>query len=334
MAENICVYIKQFIFTTMIAHAIFIFYALNRDNDWQYLMKFLNLLDEKFVFAKQDVASYKDALSFIASKLAEERGIQCGKEKIFEALLEREALGGTVLPNGLAIPHVRIECLDDFWIAVLTPKVLLKYKEIKVNLIVLFLIPQAGSDVYLQTLSGLAKYTADKNFIPSVEKAKDRQALLSLFNDFEVKKDFLVRDIMTQEMFTVSPETKIREVADILYSKNLSYIPVLSTQGAFIGEVTLLDIIREGIPDYAIRIGDLSFLKSFEPFEELIRKEDTLMVREIMADPEVKLHPDDSIAEAGLNFIRHSRRQIPVVEGNRIVGILSIIDLLKKVIRV
>jgi PTS system nitrogen regulatory IIA component len=297
-------------------------------------MQFRNLIDDSFVFVNRSSDNYPDALREIIATFAGNPGIGCTEPDMMEALLKREELGGTVLPNGLAIPHVRLDCLDEFWIAVYTPAKPLLHQELEVRLICLFLIPSSGSDIYLQTLSGLTKYTAQAEVMDSVSKASTVGGLLSVFDRLDIKKDFLVRDIMTREMITIGPETKLREVADLLYSRNLSYIPVMTDAGQFIGEVTLLDIIREGIPDYALRIGDISFLKSFEPFEELIRKEDVLTAGQFMSKPEQTVHPDDSIASAGLAFVRSSRRQLPVVQGNQLVGVLSITDLLKKVIRV
>jgi PTS system nitrogen regulatory IIA component len=297
-------------------------------------MNFRNLVDESHVYARQQADDYTSALRFLAGELAKNPSLGCSADELYEKLMQREELGGTVLPNGLAIPHVRLDGISDFWIALMSPPQPLIHQDQKLRLIALFLIPKSGSDIYLQTLSGLTKFTADPNIMDSIVGARTRKELLTVMEALDIKKDFLVSDIMTKDMVTVTQSTTLKEVADLLYSKGLSYIPVLSEKGQFIGELTLLDLIREGIPDYALRIGDISFLKSFEPFEELIRKEDSLTVREIMSEPEMKVHPDDSIASAALNFIRSGRRQLPVVAGSQLVGVLSIVDLLKKVIRV
>lgn len=297
-------------------------------------MKFVHIVAEDLIFAKQQVEDYDQALRFLCSTLADTGEIGCGSDNLYATLMEREALGGTLLPNGLAIPHVRLDCMDEFWVSLLTPRQPIHHNGIDLKIIALFLIPKSGSDMYLQTLSGLTKFSVKDGVMDQIAEAPTVSRIIEIFSPLEIKKEFLVGDIMTREPISVSPDTNIKEVADLFYSRNLSYLPVLSKDGKFIGEVTLLDLIREGVPDYALRIGDLSFLKSFEPFEELIRKEELLNVKDIMSKPDVTLSPSDAIASAGLNFIRSSRRQLPVVEGKTLVGVLSIIDLLKKVIRV
>jgi len=50
--------------------------------------------------------------------------------------------------------------------------------------------------------------------------------------------------IMTRELITVTPETRIREAVDLLLQHDVSCLPVISSTGKIAGIVTWKDLIR------------------------------------------------------------------------------------------
>ena len=138
---------------------------------------------------------------------------------------------------------------------------------------------------------------------------------------------------MSDKLETIAPSATIREAADLLYRNNSSYLPVVDENEVFVGEITVHELLRIGIPDYAVKIGSLKFLSSFEPFEELLRKEDTTRISEVMVEPAAVLDEQSSVVEAALVLTKHKRRHLPVVKKKKLVGVLSFMDILNKVIR-
>ena len=51
----------------------------------------------------------------------------------------------------------------------------------------------------------------------------------------------LVKDIMTRNVITVSPDTPLKEVGRILKEKRISGIPVVDGSGNIVGIVTVTD---------------------------------------------------------------------------------------------
>ena len=119
----------------------------------------------------------------------------------------------------------------------------------------------------------------------------------------------------------------------MMFKYHVGYVPVIDENGNFIAEVNTNDVLRNGIPNYAMMIGNLKFLSSFEPFEVLLANEDKIKVRSIMRKPSIKLSPDTSVIETALELTQNNRRHVPIVDGNKIVGIVSFMDILTKVIR-
>ena len=47
-------------------------------------------------------------------------------------------------------------------------------------------------------------------------------------------------------------------------------------------------------------LGSLSFLKTFEPFDELLKNEDKIFVRDVMKQPMLEINPEASIIRVSL----------------------------------
>ena len=80
-------------------------------------------------------------------------------------------------------------------------------------------------------------------------------------------------------------------------------------------------------------LDNLSFLSTLDPFDKLLENEDTIQIKKIMNKPLVQLAPEASIIEATFEMTQHKRRQIPVVKDKKIVGVISYMDILKKILR-
>ena len=57
-----------------------------------------------------------------------------------------------------------------------------------------------------------------------------------------------VSDIMTKDVVTVTPQTSLRELAQILSSRNINGVPVVDDQGAVLGVVCEADLVNQNRP--------------------------------------------------------------------------------------
>jgi CBS domain-containing protein len=104
--------------------------------------------------------------------------------------------------------------------------------------------------------------------------------------------------------------------------------------GKYIGEVNVLNLLKVGIPDFVMMLDDLSFLASYEPLENLLEKQDLLLVNDIMATDEKTLSPETSIIEAVFLMFTNKKRYLSVVKEGKLVGLVTAMDILTKVIAV
>ncbi len=296
-------------------------------------MKLVSLIDKDCVKVESDVSTKEQAISFLADAIVKEHKISLTKEEIVDKVFEREALGGTSFETGIAIPHARLENFNDLLIAVCVPKKPFFDNNIEIKMVVLILTSKTSSKTYLQVLSSFAQISQDKDIFNKLSASKNTGDFINAVENVKIKKDLTVEDIMTSDLITVTPENSLKEILDIFYKNKISYLPVVDSNGAFIGEITMIDLLKVGIPNYALMMGNLKFLTSFEPLEDLLKNEEKIKVKDIMIKPDIELEKDSSIIEAALKLTQKERRYIPVVENKKIIGVVSFMDILYKVIR-
>ena len=297
------------------------------------LMKLTSLINPDFIEIGLPVSTTEEAIERIVDDFHSGYRFARSKERILEAIHEREKLGSTRLESGLALPHARFEGFNDVLLGICLPRKPISTPDGPVRMVVVLLTEKTASNLYLQTIAAFSRLSMNEELFTRICSASGRRELISLLEGFEVKKELTVADIMSHKLETIAPSATIREAADLLYRNNSSYLPVVDENEVFVGEITVHELLRIGIPDYAVKIGSLKFLSSFEPFEDLLRKEDTTRISEVMVEPVAVLDEESSIVEAALVLTKHQRRHLPVLRQKKLVGVLSFMDILNKVIR-
>jgi CBS domain-containing membrane protein len=135
-----------------------------------------------------------------------------------------------------------------------------------------------------------------------------------------------VKDIMTQNVVTVTKDADIHEVSSLLAEKGISGMPVVDDQRVVIGVITEADVLS------------MSGLKRGHTIREIIRHllgeplpgRGDGSVRDFMSVPAVTVHPDSSVREAAAILDKRRIKRLPVVdEVGHLVGIISRADIVK-----
>jgi len=144
-----------------------------------------------------------------------------------------------------------------------------------------------------------------------------------------------VKDIMTKKVISVTPKTKVSEVAEVLWKKNLTGLPVVD-QGKLVGIVTEYDLMSQKagfhIPSY------IKFLQSFDLPEDKdnkgFKKEFEIIlntkVKDIMTKKVYTVSPKTKIKDLAELILSKKINPVPVLnEKGKIVGIVSRSDVMK-----
>lgn len=145
------------------------------------------------------------------------------------------------------------------------------------------------------------------------------------------------RDIMTREVICARKEMTVLELARLLHDHKITGVPVLDEGGVLVGVVSMTDIllndgVLDGEPvmasDYYkhVEAGHDTWWDDFSPEDA-----PNLKVGDIMSPEAITAPGDGSIADlAGVMFTSKIHRVI-IVEGDRLAGIVSTMDILKAV---
>jgi CBS domain-containing protein len=132
-----------------------------------------------------------------------------------------------------------------------------------------------------------------------------------------------VRDLMTRDVVTVSPEASARDAVALLAARGFTALPVVDAHGALLGVVTEVDALRDRLPV------DPRSLVHGEPSRPVPRR----TVADVMSEPAVGATPGMDVAELARLMLEHGVRGACVVDGKRLVGIVTRRDMLRAISR-
>jgi len=136
-----------------------------------------------------------------------------------------------------------------------------------------------------------------------------------------------VSEIMTKQVFSIGSDSSLKECAEIL-KKYQSNGLVVVDRGKTVGIITKADVFKAILPRYPDIIEDERHMADFEYIEERVHKLFELKVSEIMGSPVITVSSDMPIIRAGSLMIVRRIKQVPVVDGGKLVGIVTLTDII------
>ena len=127
--------------------------------------------------------SKQAVLSHIAALTSRHPACHASQERVYEALLEREALGSTGFDKGVAIPHTRLEGLSDFVVGLITLPAGVEFDspDGQATRIVAFILgPPEHGDQHLQELSTISRILSSSVVRDGLLAVDDARAAMGL----------------------------------------------------------------------------------------------------------------------------------------------------------
>lgn len=124
--------------------------------------------------------------------------------------------------------------------------------------------------------------------------------------------DLRVRDLMTEDVVLVRPETDTETARDLMAEHGLRHLIVVDDEGDLVGIVSHRDLLRNAL----IERTDVPLYVE----RELLRR---TPARDVMISPVRTVDPQQDVAEAAQTLFDEKIGCLPVVEGGRVVGILT-----------
>jgi CBS-domain-containing membrane protein len=145
-----------------------------------------------------------------------------------------------------------------------------------------------------------------------------------------------VKDIMSEDVISVTPETEITKAVKILLEKRINGMPVIDPFGRLVGIICQSDLVaqQKGIPVPLV----FTLLESFIPLtsrsrlDKEMEKIAALTVKEAMTLEPVTVSPETDIEDVAKLMVDKKYHTLPVVDGGKVVGIVGKEDVLRTLI--
>jgi len=136
------------------------------------------------------------------------------------------------------------------------------------------------------------------------------------------------RDAMSRDIQTVSPDTTVAEAALLMRSSGHGALPVVDDEGLLLGLVTKTPLVRRLLPKYLEQVGDLYRSGDFKPFNDKVDEVALLPVKDVMNPEPLTASEDTPLAEIAATMIMQDQRQVLIVEGDRLLGVVGMQDII------
>jgi len=130
-----------------------------------------------------------------------------------------------------------------------------------------------------------------------------------------MKKREPVSRIMTESLFSVNTNNGIDDVVNIFKERNIRHIPVVSGD-KLMGMISKTDIER------------ISYVTDFSGESKSTSVYSQLSIEQVMTKQLETLTPDDPIKEAAELFAKGQYHALPVVENDKLVGLVTTTDII------
>lgn len=131
-----------------------------------------------------------------------------------------------------------------------------------------------------------------------------------------------LRDIMTDEVVYVHPDTPVSEVVAILRTEGITGLPVVNREQVLgvISASDILEFTEEGsMPD------------GFDKLEDPVELFDTYTAGDLMTRKVRSLPPETTLAAAAREMVRSSVHRLLVMDHGKLIGIATSMDFLRAV---
>ena len=132
------------------------------------------------------------------------------------------------------------------------------------------------------------------------------------------------REIMTRQVVTVRTDTPAQKAAALLSEHGVTSLPVLDDDDRVVGIVSEIDLIRDRMPH-----DPRSHLRPATHEQ----RDPARLVGQVMTDTVVCMPETADTGDLASTMLENNVRAVPIVDGGRLLGIVSRRDLLRTLLR-
>ncbi len=137
-------------------------------------------------------------------------------------------------------------------------------------------------------------------------------------------------DVMTVRVITIEPDATVQAAAKLMLERGISALPVVDKAGKLIGIISEGDLLRRTETGTERESSWwLNFLSGSDQLASDFVKAHGIKVSDVMTKEVVVAKPDTPLREIARLLESNRIKRVPVVEGDRVVGVVSRANLLQ-----
>ncbi len=144
-------------------------------------------------------------------------------------------------------------------------------------------------------------------------------------------RELRVGDVMETDWPTLGPESTVEEAIKLFAEERVSGAPVVE-DGQLVGIITEGDLIFQDAdvkaPGFLDILGGIVPLGDTDEYRREALKSAGVTVGEVMTEDPVTVTPEATLAETATIMADRRKKILPVVEGGRLVGVITRMDIL------
>lgn len=298
------------------------------------LMRIADFLHEKNVLCNLEARTRDEAIAELLDNLHRHEG-GFNRDEALSEILIREKAASTVIHPGVALPHARMDGLDRLKLAVGLSAQGVDFQSPDngpVRAVFLILTPKTEPGAYLQFLAALTRTLSALKEVRILAGCSTPAELCGLLaRDSAHLPPFVsAAHVMNPQPVTLLESDHLGQALDLFCVHQLMDIPVVDEQGDVRGVVSLEDVLGLSMPEHVRWVEDLTPILQFEPFSDLLRKEQETRLADFMREQFVSVSPDVPAIQLARIFLSERVREILVLEGRKLVGVVNLSGFITK----
>lgn len=287
-------------------------------------MDLLDLLPREHIVVPLEAPDLRSGIVILAARLHEAgivRDLGALEQRI-RAQPAREIVGVT---DEVVLPHYRSDAVETLGLALgIAPEPIPvePAADVSVRIVALILAPPEAATLYLQATSTLARLFRQPGIVDLFASQPDPATLRALpeLQKLRLQHSLTVRDVMTQRIHSVPPDSTVRRTLDLMLRRKLHAVPVVGESGEVLGMITDSDMMRALLPQIP-RAGETD-REGQTPQDRPVRD---VMTRSVLCVSE-----DMGVSEVASMMLNKDVEQLPVVNAGSIAGMVYRRDIIRK----
>ena len=152
-------------------------------------MNFTEILKRDFILEELEARNQHDVLAELVGVFAK-GGVRFDPEAMLQVLLERERLGSTGIGDGIAIPHGKLQGLDEILLSFGRSSEGISFDAMDgkpVHLFFLLMAPENSAGLHLKILAKISRMLKDPTLRDNLLRAKSKERIWRIIEEQEQK---------------------------------------------------------------------------------------------------------------------------------------------------